>query len=82
MAKKPCPITRKHFAEHAKPILVRIGDTLLTADVNREFSSKSFGFNANTKMTLDVGGTPVEFQVGLNITAIGSKDLPDAGVAV
>jgi hypothetical protein len=30
----------------------------------------------NNKTTIDVGGTPVTVQIGMNVTLVGSKDLP------
>jgi hypothetical protein len=72
---KPCPITRKHFHEHAKPIEVAINGVPQLAEV-KEFSTGSLGWNVNGKMTIEVGGTPVSVQIGLNLTIVGSKELP------
>jgi hypothetical protein len=72
---KPCPITRKHFQEHAKPIEVNINGVPLIAEV-KEFSTGSLGWNISNKMSISVGGTPVNVQVGLNLTIVGSKELP------
>ena len=72
---KPCPITRKHFREHAKPIEVNINGVPLIAEV-KEFSTGSLGWNISNKMSINVGGTPVNVQVGLNLTIVGSKELP------
>ena len=41
----------------------------------KEFSTGSFGWNLNTKVIVDVGGQPVNVQVGMNLTVVGSKDL-------
>lgn len=76
MAKSTCPITRADFRSHAKPVVVKIGEVELIADP-REFSTKSLGWNLNGKITLRVGETPVTVQVGLNLTIVGSKDLPE-----
>ena len=72
---KPCPITRQHFKEHAKPIEVTINGIPLIAEV-KEFSTGSMGWNISNKMSINVGGTPVSVQVGLNLTIVGSKELP------
>ncbi|MCS7044908.1 MAG: hypothetical protein NZO58_00990 [Gemmataceae bacterium] len=72
---KPCPITRKHFREHAKPIEVVINGVPMIAEV-KEFATGSLGWNNSSKTTITVGGTPVAVQVGLNLTIVGSKDLP------
>src|SRR5262245_2954111 len=52
---KPCPITRKHFQEHAKPIEVNINGVPLIAEV-KEFSTGSLGWNISNKMSINVGG--------------------------
>ena len=86
MSSKPkktiCPLTRPEFLEKAKPINVTI-DTMALQAPPREFSTGSLGWNLNSKTTMDIGGTPVTVQIGMNITLVGSKDLPgrkvDAG---
>ena len=79
MAKKTsCPITRAEFAAHAKPVAVKIGDKEYTA-APKEFSTGSLGWNINDKVTLDIGGKAVTVQIGLNLTVVGSKDLPKEG---
>ena len=82
MAKKTtCPITRADCRGKAKPVAVTIGEQKLVADV-KEFSTGSLGWYLNGKTTIDVGGTPVVVQIGLNLTIVGSKDLPqEAGDA-
>jgi hypothetical protein len=80
MAKKTsCPISRADFRTKAKPVAVTIGDQRLVAEV-KEFSTGSLGWYLNGKTTIDIDGTPVSVQIGLNLTLVGSKDLPrDAG---
>ena len=56
-------------------ITVQIGGVPLIAEV-KEFSTGSLGWNINAKGTIDVDGTPVSVQIGLNLTIIGSKELP------
>jgi hypothetical protein len=76
MAKKTsCPISRAEFAAHAKPVTVQIGDKSYTA-VPKEFSTGSLGWNVNDKVTVEIGGTPVTVQIGMNLTIVGSKELP------
>jgi hypothetical protein len=74
-AKTTCPVTRKQFKEKAKPIEVVIDGNKLTAAA-REFSTGSLGWNISNKMKIEVDGAPVTVQVGLNLTIVGSKELP------
>ena len=77
MAKKTtCPITRAEVRAAAKAVTVKIGELELIADP-REFSTKSLGWYLNGKATLRVGETPVTVQIGLNLTIVGSKELPE-----
>ena len=73
--KSSCPISRAQFRQHAKPLIVKIGDKEFKAVV-KEFSTGSLGWYLNGKTMIDVGGTLVPVQVGLNLTIIGSKELP------
>jgi len=43
----------------------------------KEVSTGSLGWYLNTKITLEVDGVRVAVQVGLNLTIVGSKELPD-----
>jgi hypothetical protein len=84
MAKKTtCPISRSDFKAKAKAVTIMIGNVPLQAEV-KEFSTGSLGWYLNGKTTIDVGGTPVSVQIGMNLTIVGSKELPgkvDATVA-
>jgi hypothetical protein len=73
--KTTCPITRQQFNAEAKPVEVIIDGNKMLA-VNREFSTGSLGWNISNKMTIMVGDKPVTVQVGLNLTIVGSKELP------
>jgi hypothetical protein len=42
----------------------------------KEFSTGSLGWYLNGKTTIEVGGTPVSVQIGMNLTIVGSKELP------
>lgn len=76
MAKKTnCPITHTEFRLKAKPVIIKIGDQELVADV-KEFSTGSLGWYLNGKTAIKVGDTPVTVQIGMNLTIIGSKELP------
>jgi hypothetical protein len=79
MAKKTsCPVTREEFATHAKPVQVTIGSTALPAEV-KQFSTGSFGWYLGGKTAIDVNGKLVSVQIGMNLTVIGSKELPKEG---
>ena len=73
--KTVCPISREQFRQNAKPIEVIINGEKMTAVV-KEFSTNSLGWNINNKLTIKIGDTAVVVQVGLNMTIVGSKDLP------
>jgi len=75
MAKTTCSITRAEFHEHAKPISIKIGEVPLLAEV-KEFSTGSLGWYLNGKTTIEVGGKAVTVQIGMNLTIVGSKELP------
>jgi hypothetical protein len=75
MAKTACPITRDEFKQHAKPIKIMIGDTPYVAEV-KEFSTGSLGWNINGKTAIEINGKMVSVQIGLNLTLVGSKELP------
>lgn len=73
--KTSCPITRDEFRNGAEPVEVKIGEQTFTAEV-KEFSTGSLGWYLNAKATLTVGGKRVPVQIGLNLTIVGSKELP------
>jgi hypothetical protein len=76
MAKKTtCPITRAQFRAGARPIDVTINGVPMRAEV-KEFSTGSLGWYVNGKTNVDVGGVSVPVQIGLNLTIVGSKDVP------
>ena len=81
MAKKTsCPITRAQFREHARAVEVTINGVPMRAEV-KEFSTGSLGWYLNGKATMDIGGSPISVQIGLNLTIVGSKDLPQDSAA-
>jgi hypothetical protein len=73
MAKSPCPVSRTQFLEKAEAIKVVINGQELIAD-KREFSTGSFGWYHNGKITITIDGKPLSIQVGLNLTVVGSKE--------
>lgn len=80
MAKSNCPVSRQEFRDKAKPVSVTIGSSTMLADV-KEFSTGSLGWYLNCKTTLEIDGKLVQVQIGLNLTLVGSKDLPKDGQA-
>lgn len=75
MAKTSCPITRDEFRQHAQAVEIVINGVPQLADV-KEFSTGSLGWYLNGKTTIKVGDKPVSVQIGLNLTVVGSKELP------
>jgi hypothetical protein len=73
--KTDCPISREQFREEAKSIVITIDGKSYTAEP-REFATGSLGWNLNDKMTVEIDGVPCKVQVGMNITLVGSKSLP------
>jgi len=70
-----CPITRARFRSGAKPIHVKIAS--LEVDVEpKEFKTGSLGWGLNAKTIVEVDGVRVPVQIGLNLTVVGSKELP------
>ena len=76
MAKTTCPITHQQFVDGAKPVEVLINGNKMTAHP-KEFSTGSLGWYLNEKMDVEVDGHEVKVQIGLNLTIVGSKELPD-----
>ena len=73
MAKSACPVSRTQFLEKAEAIKVVINGQELIAD-KREFSTGSFGWYYNGKISVTLDGKPLSIQVGLNLTVVGSKE--------
>lgn len=74
-AKTVCPISREQFRNNAKALEIKIGDSTFLADV-KEFSTGSLGWYLNGKTTISIDGKPVSVQIGMNLTIVGSKELP------
>ncbi len=75
MAKTYCPITLPQFRTHAKPVTVTINGIPQSAGV-KEFATGSLGWYLNGKTTIEIDGVAVPVQIGLNLTIVGSKELP------
>jgi len=76
VAKKTnCPVTRIQFRTQAKPVTVTINGQPQMAEV-KEFSTGSLGWYLNGKTVVEIEGVPVAVQIGLNLTIVGSKELP------
>jgi hypothetical protein len=73
MAKSACPLSKTQFLEKAEAVKVSINGQELIAD-KREFSTGSFGWYYNGKVSITVDGKPLSIQVGLNLTVVGSKE--------
>jgi hypothetical protein len=71
-----CSITRDLFREKATPLPVVINGVPLLAEV-KEFSTGSLGWYCGGKLALTIDGKPVKVQVGLNLTIVGSKEIPN-----
>lgn len=74
-AKTTCPISRAQFREHAKAVDVTVNGVPLIAEV-KEFSTGSLGWYLNGKTAIKVGESSVSVQIGMNLTIVGSKELP------
>ena len=75
MAKTTCPISREEFQKQAKFVEVVINGIPMVAEV-KEFSTGSLGWYLNGKAALKVGDKTVQVQIGMNLTIVGSKELP------
>lgn len=72
----PAGTTKASLKAKCKPVTITIDGRPFTAEV-REFSTGSVGFNINDKLELTLAdGSKVKCQVGVNITVIGSKEVP------
>lgn len=74
--KTECPVTRTQFKEKAPRLQVNVSGHVLTLDP-REFATNSLGWFASEKMEVVIDGVPCKVQVGVNITVVGSKELPE-----
>lgn len=75
-SKSSLPITRQQFRDAAKPVVVTINGKEFKVP-RKEFSTGSLGWYLNEKMDVEIDGHDIKVQIGLNLTVVGSKDLPD-----
>jgi hypothetical protein len=73
--KTTCPVSRKEFTEHAKAVEITLNGQAMRVPV-KEFSTGSLGWYLNNKINMELNGKDVTVQIGLNLTIVGSKDLP------
>ena len=79
MAKKTsCPVTRDQFRAGAKAIPITVGGATMLAEP-KEFSTGSLGWYLNGKTVIEIDGVAVSVQIGMNLTIVGSKELPQSG---
>ena len=71
--KTSCPVSLSQFLEKAEPLKVVINGQEMHAEV-KQFSTGSFGWYMNQKMTVSIDGKPVQVQIGMNMAVVGSKD--------
>lgn len=71
----PAALTREVFIKEAKAVEVVLNGITLGCEP-RQFSTGSLGWNLNGKITLKVGDMHVTCQLGMNLTVVGSKELP------
>jgi hypothetical protein len=71
MDRRPA-VSLEEFMDGAKPLPVTINGVPFAA-TPKHFSTGSYGWYMNGKVTVDIGGVPVMVQVGLNLTVVNSK---------
>lgn len=75
--KTACPLTRKEFREHAPQALpITIAGNAVGSALVKEFATGSLGWHANGRVTITVNGKPVQAQVNIILTLVGSKEVP------
>lgn len=70
---KTCVISKADFVAMAKPLEITINGVPMSAEV-KEFSTGSFGFFINGKMSVKIGEKSVPVQIGANFTVVNSKE--------
>jgi hypothetical protein len=71
--KTSCPVSLTQFTEKAEPLKITINGNEQIAEV-KTFSTGSFGWYLNSKITVMIDGKAVSVQIGANFTVVGSKD--------
>lgn len=75
---KSCPITKDAFFAKAEPLKLEINGVPMVAEP-KGFSTGSFGWYLNGKVTLTIDGKAVPVQIGANFTVVGSKEAAAEG---
>lgn len=75
MPKAQCPVSRDEFREQAQNLEVVVNGIPMVAEV-KEFSTGSLGWYLNNKTSIKIGEKSVSVQIGMNLTIVGSKELP------
>lgn len=75
--KTECPVSREQFTAGAPKVSVTI-DGVTYELAPRSFSTGSLGYNLSDKGRVVIDGKACKTQIGLNITLVGSKELPAA----
>ena len=73
-APTPCPISKEEFTKHARAEVIKLGELGSVIASPKEFSTGSFGWNANDKVECVMNGVKVKIQVGINLTVVHSKN--------
>jgi hypothetical protein len=73
--KRVSPLSLTEFMSKAQALPATIGTQSIALDP-KQFSTGSFGYGFNGKVTIMVDGKPVTCQLGLNLTVVGSKEAP------
>lgn len=74
---KVCKISRKQFRDKAPAGLnVTINGQSYIAG-KKEFDTKSLGWNTSEKGKVEIDGVLCDVQIGLNVTLLYSKNLPE-----
>ncbi len=79
-AKTTLALTRDQFRDHAQSVAVVINGKEFKVP-KKEFSTGSLGWYLNEKMDVTIDGVDVKVQIGLNLTIVGSKELPGGAPA-
>jgi hypothetical protein len=74
-AKPSLALTRDQFRSAAQPVVVVINGREFKVP-KKEFSTGSLGWYLSDKMDVTIDGVDVKVQIGLNLTIVGSKEIP------
>ena len=74
-AKSSLALTREQFRTAAQSVAVTINGREFKVP-RKEFSTGSLGWYLSDKMDVTIDGVDVKVQIGLNLTIVGSKEIP------